>query len=339
MTPQVISLSSATSTAWIPVDYIQNPYNISLALVFSNTPNLTCKVEYTLDDVFNPLVTPTAFAHTSLTGITTNTTGSITYPIRAFRLTVTAWTSGTVTLTALQGVTNPQIYTTTGSGSLIYKFPSWPSNTGFLLASLVAGATASRTSNIVTITATAHGIPLTSTYYGFRFYYPGSTNLTAGWYDSLISIPDANTLTFFAPGVDFTSESINGGAAWTTITDIISTTIPANTLKDGSKVAVGILRGADNVASNKIIYLNFGGAQVQQATLTGVSALELKMGFRCLGSTKQFAHTTGWEGTNSSLIGVVSKSVTSDQALLLRGSLAAASMYLSIIGAHVEITQ
>ena len=117
MTPQVISLSAATSTAWIPVDYIQNPYNISLALVFSNTPNLTCKVEYTLDDVFNPLITPTAFAHTSLTNITTNTTGSITYPVRAIRLTVSSWTSGTVTLSAFQGVIYSFLYTTTGSGS------------------------------------------------------------------------------------------------------------------------------------------------------------------------------------------------------------------------------
>ena len=110
MTPQVISLSSAGSTAWIPVDYKQNPYNISLALVFSNTPTLTCKVEYTLDNIFNSTVTPTVFTHTGLTGITTNTTGSITSPVRAIRLTVTSWTSGTVTLTALQGVLNPQIY-------------------------------------------------------------------------------------------------------------------------------------------------------------------------------------------------------------------------------------
>lgn len=111
MTPQVISLSSATSTAWIPVDYKQNPYNISLALVFSNTPDLTCKVEYTLDNIFNSSVTPTAFTHASLTDITTDATGSITYPIKAFRLTVTSWTSGTVTLTALQGTLNPKIYT------------------------------------------------------------------------------------------------------------------------------------------------------------------------------------------------------------------------------------
>lgn len=115
MTPQVISLSAAGSTAWIPVDYKQNPFNIGLSLVFSNTPNLTCKVEYTLDNVFDSSITPTAFTHTTLSSVTTNNVGSITSPIRAFRLTVTSWTSGTVTLTALQGVVNPTVYTTTPS--------------------------------------------------------------------------------------------------------------------------------------------------------------------------------------------------------------------------------
>lgn len=117
MTPQVISLSSATSTEWIPVDYKQNPFNIGLSLVFSNTPNLTCKVEYTLDNIFDSTVTPTAFTHTSLTGITTNTTSNITSPVRAIRLTVTSWTSGTVTLTALQGVVNPQVYVSSDASS------------------------------------------------------------------------------------------------------------------------------------------------------------------------------------------------------------------------------
>ena len=43
MTPQVISLCA--TTAWIPVDYKQNPFNISIACVVSNTPNLTYQVE------------------------------------------------------------------------------------------------------------------------------------------------------------------------------------------------------------------------------------------------------------------------------------------------------
>jgi len=137
MTPQVISLSAAGSTAWIPVDYIQNPFFINLALVFSNTPNLICKVEYTLDNIFDPLVTPTAFAHTSLTGITSNTVGSITYPVRAIRLTITTWTSGTVTLTALQGTSNPQIYTNSGINGTLTFAPSEVPSTGSIPSRLI----------------------------------------------------------------------------------------------------------------------------------------------------------------------------------------------------------
>jgi hypothetical protein len=339
MTPQVISLSSATSTAWIPVDYKQNPYNISLALVFSNTPNLTCKVEYTLDDVFNPLITPTAFAHTSLTGITTNTTGSITYPVKAIRLTVTAWTSGTVTLTALQGIINPILYTTTGSGSLVYKFPDWPVNTGFLLASLVAGATASRASNIVTITATGHGVTTGTTYVGFRFYYPGSTNLTAGWYDSVLTIPDANTITFSASGPDFTSESINGGAAWTTITDITSVIIPGGSLRDQSKVVIWSSRTGDFTSAIKLTYITYGASNVAFSSQTISSSLISRMSFSCFGSNTQRGSWNVEGLANASSFIVANKDMSVDQSLVMRSSVSVASAFSVLLGAHMEIIQ
>jgi len=111
MTPQVISLSSLGSTAWIPVDYKQNPFNIGLACVVSNTPNLTYQVEFTLDDIFNTSITPTAFTHSLLVGKPSDFSSNQTVPVRAIRLTTTAYTSGTVTLTVLQGVVNPRIYT------------------------------------------------------------------------------------------------------------------------------------------------------------------------------------------------------------------------------------
>ena len=339
MTPQVISLSSATSTAWIPVDYIQNPYNISLALVFSNTPNLTCKVEYTLDNIFDPLVTPTAFAHTSLTGITSNTVGSITYPIRAFRLTVTAWTSGTVTLTALQGVTNPQIYTTTGSGSLIYRFPDWPVNAGFLLSSLVASSTAARTANVVTVTATGHGITTGTSYVGFRFYYPGSPSLVAGWYDSILSIPDANTITFSSSGSDFASESINGGAAWTTITDVTSVIIPGGSLRDQSRVSVWLARTGDITTTTKSNYITYGGSNVSFGLQTSSTSTTHRMSFICSGANIQRGpQIVEGSGNNSSFITAI-KDMSVDQILVMRSSLNAASAFIILYGAHVEITQ
>jgi hypothetical protein len=337
MTPQVISLSSATSTAWIPVDYKQNPYNIGLSLVFSNTPNLTCKVEYTLDDVFNSAITPTAFAHATLSNITSNNSGIISFPVRAIRLTVTSWTSGTVTLTALQGATNPRVYTSYGGGAQVFKFSGWPTNTGYLLASLVTSTTASRTSNVVTVAATAHGVTTGTTYVGFKFYYPGSASLTAGWYDSILTVPNANSLTFSATGADFGSESVNSAAAWTTATDVVSYTIPGNTLKDGSKVTVSTLRVGDTTATSKTASITFGGSVIGTVALGATPHAEFKFGFRVVGTAKQYGISGVAENASSATLLSLTKDVTTDQTLTLRGTIAAAGSFIAYIGANLEI--
>jgi len=127
MTPQVISLSSLGSTAWIPVDYKQNPFNISIACVVSDTPNLTYQVEFTLDDIFNPAITPKAFVHNTITGRTSDFSATQTQPIRAIRITTTAYISGTVTMTALQGIINPVIHVSDPITLYQFETPSWSS--------------------------------------------------------------------------------------------------------------------------------------------------------------------------------------------------------------------
>lgn len=102
MRPQVITKSSAGTTAWIPVDYKQNPFNVGFGVVVSGTN--TYDVEHTFDDIFDSTVTPTAFKHSSVTAQTANKDGSYTAPVRAIRLNVTAYTSGSATLTILQGL-------------------------------------------------------------------------------------------------------------------------------------------------------------------------------------------------------------------------------------------
>lgn len=101
MRPTSVSRSAAGTSAWIPVDYRQNPFNIGLGLVISGT--LTADVEHTFDDVFDSSVTPTAFKHDTMTGKSANDDGNYAFPIRAIRLNLTAYTSGSATLTILQG--------------------------------------------------------------------------------------------------------------------------------------------------------------------------------------------------------------------------------------------
>lgn len=139
-----------------------------------------------------------------------------------------------------------------------------------LLASLVVSSTASRTSDIVTVTATAHGITTGTTYVGFRFFYPGSPSLVAGWYDSILSIPDANTITFSAPGANFGSESINGGAIYTTNTTIQGQgVIPGGILGDNSTARLSVTSGGGVTGATKTIRPFVNGISLGQATATG----------------------------------------------------------------------
>jgi len=161
----------------------------------------------------------------------------------------------------------PDDFSGMGSVPFVLKFPGFKK---CLLASLVASSTASRTSNIVTITATAHGITTGSTYVGFRFFYPGSPSLAAGWYDSIVSVPDANTITFNAPGADFSSESVNGGAAYTTATQVSGAgIIPAGYLLDVTKsVSMAIPMGGGGTAATKTLKMTFNGVALLSSTAT-----------------------------------------------------------------------
>lgn len=100
MRPQVISKTGTGTTAWIPLDYKQNPFNIGLGIVVNGT--ITYDIEHTFDDIFDAAVTPVAFKHSSLVAQTTNKDGNYAFPIRAVRVNNTAGT-GTTTLTILQG--------------------------------------------------------------------------------------------------------------------------------------------------------------------------------------------------------------------------------------------
>ena len=103
MRPQVITKSSAGTTAWIPLDYKQNPFNVGFGVTIG-AGVLTYDVEHTFDDVFDSTVTPTAFKNSTVVAQTTNKDGNYAFPVRAVRLNITAYTSGSATLTLLQGL-------------------------------------------------------------------------------------------------------------------------------------------------------------------------------------------------------------------------------------------
>ena len=101
MRPQVIKKTGTGTSAWIPLDYKQNPFNVSLGCVVNGT--ITYSIEHTFDDIFDATITPVAFTHSVLVAQTANKDGNYASPVRAVRINNTAGT-GDTTLTILQGL-------------------------------------------------------------------------------------------------------------------------------------------------------------------------------------------------------------------------------------------
>lgn len=98
---QSVTVSSVAASAAIPLDRSANPFSVGLVIEVTGTN--TSQVQMTLDDIFDPTVTPVWFTHATLTAITATTSGNIAFNCTAVRLNVTAFTSGSATLKILQG--------------------------------------------------------------------------------------------------------------------------------------------------------------------------------------------------------------------------------------------
>jgi hypothetical protein len=102
MYPKTITQTGTGASAWIPVDYKQAPFNLSLAaIVVSGTA--TYNVEYTYDNVLAG-ATATAWVVSALSAQTTSKDTALSAPVRAVRLNVTAGSSPVVSLTIMQSV-------------------------------------------------------------------------------------------------------------------------------------------------------------------------------------------------------------------------------------------
>ncbi len=209
-----------------------------------------------------------------------------------------------------------------------------------LLASLVAGATATRVGLTVTVTATAHGVPAT-TYDGFRYFIPPTPSLPSGAWASSVVRTDANTLTCTLPdgtaGSDFAGESINSGAAYTTQTELCVMTVPANTLRPKAKVSAAFMRGGDTTATTKTLRLQFAGSNVCGLTAGATPFMDGKMGFRVLDNGYRISVSGVAEGAVVAAIVTAAIDTTIDNSLQFLGTLSAGAAFLALLDAHVEI--
>lgn len=102
MRPTSVTVGSAASSAAIPINW-RAPGYFGVDIGCVNTGTNTYKVQHTFDDIFNSSVTATWFDHASITGKTAAADGNYAFPITAVRLTVTAWTNGSCTMTVVSG--------------------------------------------------------------------------------------------------------------------------------------------------------------------------------------------------------------------------------------------
>jgi hypothetical protein len=105
MRPIRVTLTAAGVSAPIITDSYRNPFNIGLGIAVTGGASLTYTVQHTFDDVFAAGFDPTTatwYPNSGLTSKTASFDGNYAYPVTAVRLNVTAWTSGSATMTVLQ---------------------------------------------------------------------------------------------------------------------------------------------------------------------------------------------------------------------------------------------
>ena len=103
--PVRLTVGSQTASVPIVLDVNQDPFNVGIGVVLSAGASLTYTVQHTFDDVFASTFSPataTWFSNSTLVTKTASSDGNYAYPVTAIRLNVTAWTSGTATITSIQ---------------------------------------------------------------------------------------------------------------------------------------------------------------------------------------------------------------------------------------------
>lgn len=137
-----------------------------------------------------------------------------------------------------------------------------------LVPSLVAGATASRAGDVITVTATSHGIP-TAMFDSLRVYFPGSNNIASGWKSNFQRVSsDMFTCVDTVSGA-VSSESINAGTAMTAPVRVAGDIMPAGSIGPRGRFVGHHGYAAGATAATKSLYYTLGGIRIMQAAAAG----------------------------------------------------------------------
>ena len=101
MRPVRVTLTSATNSAPIPLDWRLRPTDVTLQTIVSSGGSSTHSVQYTTDDVQSPTYNPSTgnwFDVPGMGSLTSSTRVKLDFPVTAVRLSVSAFSSGSVRL-------------------------------------------------------------------------------------------------------------------------------------------------------------------------------------------------------------------------------------------------
>lgn len=103
--PVRVTVSSASASNVIPLNTYADPFNVGIGCDVSAGGTLTYTVQHTFDDVQSSTFDPTYatwYSNATLVAQIADKDGNYAYPVTAVRLLVTAYTSGSVTMTVIQ---------------------------------------------------------------------------------------------------------------------------------------------------------------------------------------------------------------------------------------------
>jgi len=271
------TVSSQTTSPWIPLDDNQAAFSATVAVAVSGT--LTYTVEFTLDNIQDPAVTPVAFP-IGLVGETTSNTTFIRSPVKAIRLNVTAFTSGSATIGARQGTDNVWGYPdSTDFAEAFSTTPKTVLSVGVPFVILPGDGAAAG----MFFTGTAGAFTLSAAILanawnvlkGCWCYLPanfGGFTYPAGWYWAVFSSDTAGTLynNTYSSGIPTRPSTLtpfaDNLAGWLTQTTAEVTGPTGFTLRGGSMGPSGTLKAHSrmmgNVTANKIFKIYLDSTQV-----------------------------------------------------------------------------
>lgn len=102
MKPKYATVGALEASRIIPVNFRQRPFEISLIVDLSSGADLQYTVQFTGNDIYTTAENDIVWqSHPSLFNKSVSDAGNIDFPVRAVRLNVTTYVTGTADLTVL----------------------------------------------------------------------------------------------------------------------------------------------------------------------------------------------------------------------------------------------